>query len=82
MCHFEATAEWSAMLAVASSYVAFIYLTHTFSNSIETFLFAALVYLVVKELHTAQQRKSSQTNAAQTGIGALIGLVCCLGVFN
>ena len=82
LCHFEATAEWSAMLAVASSYVAFIYLTHTFSNSIETFLFAALVYLVVKELHAAQQRKSSQINAAQTGGGALIGLVCCLGVFN
>ena len=53
LCHFETAAEWSAMLAVASSYVTLVYLTHTFSNSIETFLFAALVYLVVKKHNSA-----------------------------
>jgi phosphatidylinositol glycan class Z len=42
--------ETSVLITFASSYVALIYLTRTFSNTIETILFALLVYLVIKSV--------------------------------
>lgn len=40
----------SVIMAFASSYLTIVYLTRTFSNSIETILFATLTYLVIKSL--------------------------------
>jgi phosphatidylinositol glycan class Z len=40
----------SVLITFASSYIALVYLTRTFSNSIETILFATLVYLVIKSI--------------------------------
>ena len=40
----------SVLLTFATSYVAFTYLTRTFSNTIETILFSALIYLVLKSI--------------------------------
>ena len=40
----------SVLLTFASSYIAIVYLTRTFSNSIETLLFALLIYLIIKSI--------------------------------
>jgi GPI mannosyltransferase 4 len=47
MCELDAS---SVLLALASSYISMIYMTRTMSNSIETILFALLLYLVVKSI--------------------------------
>ena len=40
----------SVLITVASSYVTLVYLTRTFSNSIETVLFALLIFFVLKSI--------------------------------
>lgn len=40
----------SSLLTLASSYLSFVFLTRTFSNSIETLLFAILNYFIVRSL--------------------------------
>lgn len=40
----------SSLIMLASSHLSLVFLTRTFSNSIETFLFAVLNYLVVRSL--------------------------------
>lgn len=42
--------ESSVLLTFASSYVTLVYLTRTFSNSIETILFSLLIFCVVKSI--------------------------------
>lgn len=49
LCEFD---ESSVLLLFSSSYVTIVYLTRTFSNSIETILFSILVYLVIKSIKT------------------------------
>jgi phosphatidylinositol glycan class Z len=60
----------NCLILYSSSYVTLVYLTHTFSNSLETILFAALLYYTVKSA------KSSLENVP------IIGLITCIGVFN
>lgn len=40
----------SVLVTFASSYIAMIYLTRTFSNSVETILFSVLLYLIIKSI--------------------------------
>jgi phosphatidylinositol glycan class Z len=56
------------LVLFASSYVTLVYLTHTFSNSIETFLFTILVYLVLLDQNSRSKR--------------FIAIVLVVGVFN
>ena len=49
LCEFD---ESSVLLLFSSSYVTVVYLTRTFSNSIETILFSILIYLVIKSIKT------------------------------
>lgn len=57
-------------LAFASSYVALTYLTHTFTNSIETILFAVLICLTLKGKSTSQKQN------------LFMGIILSLGFFN
>lgn len=60
------------LILYSSSYITLVYLTHTFSNSIETALFAILMYKII--------------NSTQNGINSLdlsiISAVISIGVFN
>ena len=47
MCNLD---QYSVILTFASSYLTIIFLTRTFSNSIETILLSVLIYLVVKSI--------------------------------
>jgi phosphatidylinositol glycan class Z len=58
----------SVLVLFGSSYITLVYLTHTFSNSIETCLFTMLIYSVLLE-------QTSRTRS-------LIGLIMVVGVFN
>lgn len=60
-----------AKLSLASSYVFMTYMTHTFSNSIETILFSLLLVLVISFIRAPSDRLSDMT-------GAIVGL----GFFN
>lgn len=42
--------QTSVLITFATSYITLVYLTRTFSNSIETILFTLLIYLVVKSI--------------------------------
>lgn len=69
---------WSAktidcLLVHASSYLAFTYFTHTFSNTVETILFGLLLVLVVESL----RRQNGHTITF-----AKIGTLLVLGFFN
>ena len=55
----------SALAVLASSYVSLVYLTHTFSNSIEAILFAVLVYLVVKSIKSCAMATSQPDSLAR-----------------
>jgi phosphatidylinositol glycan class Z len=47
LCNLD---ESSVLITFSTSYIAFVYLTRTFSNSIETVLFAILMFLVLKSI--------------------------------
>jgi hypothetical protein len=47
LCNLD---ESSVLITFSTSYIAFVYLTRTFSNSIETFLFSILMYLILKSI--------------------------------
>lgn len=58
-------------LCLASSYVTLTYLTHTFSNSIETILFSLLLHNVMSNLKTSPNKSFEIT-----------GAILALGFFN
>lgn len=49
LCEFD---QSSVLLMFSSSYVTIVYLTRTFSNSIETILFSILIFLIIKSIKT------------------------------
>jgi GPI mannosyltransferase 4 len=51
MCELDSS---SILIALASSYISMVYLTRTLSNSIETILFALLLYAVIKSIKAQQ----------------------------
>lgn len=61
-------------LCFRTSYLEFIFMSRTFSNSVETFLFAGLLYLVCR---SALYDHMSQKSAAKW-----IGIVSAAGIFN
>ena len=64
----------SLALCFRTSYLTVIFLPRTFSNSIETLLFAMLLYLALK---SKEQRKVTESTAA-----VLVGVVSAVGIFN
>ncbi|XP_013401272.1 GPI mannosyltransferase 4 [Lingula anatina] len=49
--------RWSNLLLFGSSYVAIVYMSHTFSNTVEVLLFTALLYFVMVD---SEQNKENQ----------------------
>ena len=64
------------LVLFSSSYVTLIYLTHTFSNSIETVLFAAFLFYTIKSLKCLENNENTDFHLQ------IIGLIACVGVFN
>ena len=64
------------LILYSSSYITLIYLTHTFSNSIETILFSALLYYTLNSLTCIETNENANFNLQ------IIGLIACIGVFN
>lgn len=71
-----------ALFFVLTSYVTMVFQAHTFSNSIETILVLAVVYLI-NELRFLKRVAKNQYSAVEIArIGMGIGVICALGLFN
>lgn len=71
-----------AIFFVLTSYVSIVYQSHTFSNSVETVLVLAVVYLI-NELRFLRSVPSNQFSLNEIAyIGVLIGAISAFGVFN
>ena len=68
--------ENNCLILYSSSYITLIYLTHTFSNSIEAILFTILLYYTVNTIKCLENNQNTDLNVS------IIGLVTCIGVFN
>ncbi|XP_071084498.1 GPI mannosyltransferase 4-like [Haliotis cracherodii] len=71
---------YTSMLLYSTSYVAWTYMTHTFSNSIETILFAVLLAVTSGACPImCKQRRGGQSSSRET---ALIAAILTVGMFN
>ena len=65
----------SVIITFATSYLAMVYLTRTFSNTIETMLFSILIYLVIKSIksqHILNDKFLIATESGKNSISTLI----------
>ncbi|WPK24285.1 hypothetical protein PUMCH_001553 [Australozyma saopauloensis] len=71
-----------AIFFVLTSYVLLVYQSHTFSNSVETVLVMAVVYLI-NELRFLRSIPKEQYSVAEVAYaGLLIGALSAFGIFN
>ncbi|XP_014665306.1 PREDICTED: GPI mannosyltransferase 4-like [Priapulus caudatus] len=77
------TNVWSCLATFACSYIVLVHLTRTLSNSMETLLFALLIYVVTQSLQS--QHRTLLGGAACNGIlreSGCIGAIVVAGTFN
>ncbi|XP_067669654.1 GPI mannosyltransferase 4-like [Haliotis asinina] len=80
LCRKYNNRGYTSMLLYATSYVAWTYMTHTFSNSIETILFSVLLAMTSGACSTmSKQRRGNQCSSCET---ALIAAILTAGMFN
>jgi len=77
LARLVATDGLSAALVVATSYVSLVYYTRTFSNTLESFLYAALLYVV-----TRQSRRLGISQIPSIPYPIVISSLIVFGVFN
>lgn len=72
LCLIENRSDYKwPLIAYSSSYLSLCYMTHTFTNSLETLLFAFILWIVSLNL----KKKKSKLNH-------VFGCLLCLGFFN
>lgn len=65
----------SVLITFATSYISMVYLTRTFSNTIETMLFSILIYLIIKSItsqHIINDKFLFATESGKNPISTLI----------
>lgn len=71
-----------AIFFVLTSYVSLVYQSHTFSNSVETVLVIAVVYMI-NELRFFKQLPAAQVSRKEVAsFGFVIGALSAFGLFN
>ena len=65
----------SVLITFATSYVSMVYLTRTFSNTIETMLFSILIYLIIKSITSQHILNDKFLFATETGRNPIATLV-------